>query len=190
MSGGSYSRPEEGESKVLRWETTGRTFNQWQEEYAMATEKECRGIWHAGWVQDSSFTKLFSKIILRHRQILDPGLQRVYPKHVWAAEDWELKAPYARGKRNPSVKHKLREKNAGEQFLCFPELHFTASSQLSKGTAFMELESSATSVHFYIVYSQQTMRFSLACGFKNITEIPYGYRLGHLLFPLSQNYLL
>ena len=33
----------------------------------MAMEKECRGIWHADWVQDSSFTKLLSQITLRHR---------------------------------------------------------------------------------------------------------------------------
>lgn len=52
----------------------------------------------------------------------------------------------------------------------------------------MELESSAISVHFYIVTSQQTMCFSLACGPKNIIEILYGYRLD--LSPLPQNYLL
>lgn len=83
----------------------------------MATEKEHRGIWHAGWVQDNSFIMLFSRITLRHRHSLDPGLQKTYPKSTWAAGDCDLKALYARGKRNPSVKHKLREEKAGEQFL-------------------------------------------------------------------------
>lgn len=51
-------------------------------------------------------------------QSLDPGLQKMYPKYIRAAGDCELKAPYARGKRNLSAKHKLREEKAGEQFMC------------------------------------------------------------------------
>lgn len=85
--------------------------------------------------------------------------------------------------------HEDGEEKAGEQFLV-PEINFVASCQLPKGSAFMELESSATSVHFDVVSSQQTTCFSLAHGSKNITEILYGYRLGHPLFPFSQNYLL
>lgn len=51
-------------------------------------------------------------------QSLDPGLQKMYPECTAEAGDYKFKAPYERGKRNASVKHKLREEKAGEQFLC------------------------------------------------------------------------
>lgn len=48
----------------------------------------------------------------------------------------------------------------------------------------MELESSATSAPY--ISSRQITCFSLARGSKNVTEILYSSRLGHLIFPLSQ----
>jgi len=153
----------------------------------MATEKECRRIWHAGWVQG-----LFHQAPLQNRsqaqtQSLDPELQKMYSKCTQAGGDCKLKAPYARGKRNPSVKHKLREKKAGEQFL---GTRTSLCSLLSppKGNCFY---GAGKQCHFCSsLYSNlpAAMGFSLACGSKNITEILYGY--SHLLFPLSQNYLL
>lgn len=70
-------------------------------------------------------------------------------------------------------------------------MYFSLLSLLSafKEDCFYEAEKQLHFCHFYIVCSQQTMCFSLACGSKNITKALYGYRLHHL-FPLSQNYLL
>lgn len=118
-------------------------------------------------------------------QSLDPGLQKMYPKYIRAAGDCDMQ-----GEKETSVQSTNSGRRKLGSNLCVPEIKFVASCQLPIGTAFMELESSATSVHFYIVSSQQTMCFILACGSKNIIEILYGYRLDHLLFPLSQNYLL
>lgn len=65
-----------------------------------------------------------------------------------------------------------------------PGLHFRDPCQLQKGTAFMELESSATSV-LYIASSQQITFFSLP-GSNSIKEIFYSHRLCNLIFPVSQ----